>query len=193
MLRPAAPARALRGGVVAVVGLTLAVAGHAQGGGTVRPTPLAVLVALLVVAACVLVSSTRWTTARLVVALLGTQATVHAVLWFETGAREVDSRLAGLADAAPGHDHLGAGASSTSAMLVSHVVAAVLAALLLAALEGALWIVVALARRILHPVGAAPVPCLPRTSAVGGRDAASVVAVLGAVGRRGPPAVLAPA
>jgi hypothetical protein len=177
---------------VALVGVALAAAGHGLGGSAVTVTPFLVLVAVLLAAACVLVSRTRWAAPRLLVALLGIQAAVHATLWFETGSHPVDSRLMGLSGA-HGHEHLTAGGSSPAVMLAAHLVAAVAAALLLASLEGAVWLLVALARRILRPVAAVRIPALPRTASRAPRPSVVPALVLGAVGRRGPPVGLAPA
>jgi hypothetical protein len=178
---------------VAVVGVALAAAGHGLGGAPVAVTPLLVLVGLLLAAACVLVSRTRWTPSRLLGVLLGIQAVVHATLWFESGSHPVDDRLAGLAAPAHAHDHVAAGGASPALMLAAHLAAAVVAAALLASLEGALWLLVALARRILRAVPRVPIPVLPRTSTPAARTSAIPALVLGAVGRRGPPGVLAPA
>lgn len=175
------------------MGLALAGAGHAWGGGSVPMTPLVVLVALLLAAACVLVSRDRWTTRRLLVALLGIQAVVHAALWFEAGSRVADSRLAGLSGASPLHEHVALGGPAPTAMVLAHLVAALAAAVLLAALEGALLVVVALARRFLRAVPTAALPVLPRAAYAVPRPVALRARVLGAVGRRGPPVAPAPA
>jgi hypothetical protein len=173
--------------------MALAAAGHALGGSAVAITPFLVLVGLLLAAGCVLVSRTRWTASRLLLALLGIQAAVHATLWFETGSRTVDSRLTGLAAHGHAHEHVSVVGAAPALMLAAHLVAALAAAALLASLEGAVWLLVALARRILHPVGAVRLPVLPRISTRTTRTVATLVPLLGAVGRRGPPVVLAPA
>lgn len=193
MPRLDAPARALRGAAVAVVGVALAAAGHALGGSTVVITPLLVLVGLLLAAGCVLVSRTRWSASRALVALLGIQTAVHATLWFETGSRTVDGRLTGLAGQAHAHEHVAGVGAAPALMLAAHLGAALVAAALLASLEAVVWLLVALARRILNPAGAVRLPVLLRISTRVPRTVATLVPLLGAVGRRGPPVVLAPA
>jgi hypothetical protein len=178
---------------VAIVGVALAAAGHGLGGSAVAVTPVLVLVGLLVAVACVLVSRTRWTPSRLLGALLGIQAVVHATLWFESGSHPVDDRLIGLAAPAHAHEHVAAGGVAPAMMLAAHIAAAVVAAALLASLEGAVWLLVALARRFLRPVVAVRIPALPRTATRGSSAAAIPALVLGAVARRGPPVVPAPA
>ncbi len=193
MLRPAAPARALRGALVAVVGLGIATAGHVYAGGSAAPTPLVVLVALLVTAASMLASRSRWTASRLALVLLGMQVAVHAALWFETGSREVDGRLAALAASGTTHAHTAGTGSSSVSMVVAHVVAVVVAAVLIAAIDGAVWLLLALARRILRTAAGIAAPVLRLRAVVLRRAVATGVLELGAVGRRGPPVVAAPA
>jgi hypothetical protein len=193
MLRPAAPARRLRGAVVAVVGFGIAAAGHVQAVGSARLTPLLVVAGMLVLAACVLASHSRWTPPRLVIALLGMQLVVHGVLWFEAGGRSADPRLAALADPAVGHQHLSGGASSTAVMLVAHLGAVLLAASVLASLDAVLAVLCALARRIPRAGLGVHVPEL-RPGLVAALPMLVVgVVELGAIGRRGPPATPAPA
>ena len=192
MQRPAAPARVTRGLAVALVGLGIAAAGHASAGGGVVVSPLAVVLALLVSGACILLSQRRWTAGRLLVALVGMQLAAHAVLWFDAGGRTVDPRLGALAGP-DAHAHAGATPASSAAMLLAHAAAVVLAAVLLAAADAALGVLQALARRILgSPVR--PLAGAPRAGLTGLRTVVvRRVLELGAVGRRGPPRVPAPA
>jgi len=134
--QPRRPLRAARGAVVGAVAGGLALAGHAAGGGAAGPESYAVVV--LVVAAAVGASRSRWTPARLVVMLLGAQAAVHAAAWLVSPSGSLPGLPA--APVAPGHvhDH----AAPDVRMLLAHLAAACLAALLLAAIEGAvlsLW------------------------------------------------------
>lgn len=193
MPRPEAPARALRGIAVGVVGAALAAAGHALGGSPVTITPLLLLVGLLLAAGCVLVSRTRWTAWRALVALLGIQAAVHATLWFETGSRTIDSRLIGLAGQEHVHEHVSGLGATPAAMVAAHLAAAAVAAVLLGSLEAIACLLVALARRLMNPMPAVRLQILPRTATSASRTTAMPVLLPGAVGRRGPPAALAPA
>lgn len=178
---------------MAVVGLGIATAGHVYAGGTASATPLVVLVGLLVTAAAMLASSSRWTASRLVLALLGMQVAVHAALWFETGARVVDSRLGALSASGTTHAHAAGTGSSSVSMVVAHVVAVVVAAVLIAAIDGALWLLQSLARRIMRTAAGIAAPVLTLRVVDLRRAVALGVLELGAVGRRGPPAVAAPA
>jgi hypothetical protein len=189
--RPTAPARVLRGLVVAAVGMSVAAAGHAYAGGAAAVTPSVVLVALLVSAGCVVLSDRRWTVARLLTALVVMQVAVHAALWFEGSARTADVRLSAVA--APTHSaHEHAAGATTLTMVLAHLVAVVVAALLLAGADLALAALVALARRLLGTAVVPPgVPWAPVARGV--RYVAAAVLELGAVGRRGPPVGIAPA
>jgi hypothetical protein len=190
--RTAVPARALRGAVVASVGLGVAVAGHVHAGGTLTVGPLGVLVALVVVGACVLVSRTQWGVARLLAALAGMQVAVHACLWFESGSHEADTRLAGLLDATGTHAHAHAGGALSARMLLAHLVAVVVAAVLLAGLDAAVVVIGALARR-LRPVVVVPVPATAPARATRATPSLPAWALArSSVVRRGPPALLAP-
>jgi hypothetical protein len=193
MLRPAAPARVLRGCVVALVGLGIAASGHVLAGGEARPTPLLVVAGLLVLAATMLASSARWTASRLLVALIGMQVVVHGVLWFEEGGRTADPRLAALADPAVAHQHHAAGAASSVGMVAAHLVAVVVAALVLASLDAVVAVLASLARRIQRAGLGVHVPELRSRLAVAVSMPVVGVLELGAIGRRGPPRTPAPA
>lgn len=178
--------------MVAAVGLGVAAAGHAYAGGGITVGPVGVLAGLLVTAAAVLVSRTQWTTSRLLVALLGMQVVAHGALWLEGGGHAAHARLAALADAAPAHAHAGAGDATDLRMLLAHVAAVAVAAVLLAGLDAAVVLLAALARR-LRPVVLAAAPTLPPRRA--GRAAPGLAAWAlerSTVVRRGPPALLAP-
>ena len=186
------PSRVLRGVVIAAVGLGMAAAGHSYGGGTFGPTPAGVLLLVLTGAACVLLSNRRWTPQRLAVALTCMQALTHAVRWFDAGGRVADPRLSLVTTADPAaHAHsLQAGLSW--GMVLAHLVAVAAAAMLLAGLERAALSLRALAQRcrprVVVVLSAAGVSLVRVPQLVG----ATGVVVLGDVGRRGPPAVLAP-
>lgn len=183
------PLRAARGAAVAAVGLLLAVAGHVAGGGDAGPGSLGLPVALLVLAGCVLASSSSWTRGRLLVALAGVQVVVHGSLLLASPSAGTDPRLAGLASSTAHHAHDHA-AALTPAMLAGHVVAVGLAALLLARVDVAVVVLWHLARRVLLPALPASV-ALPH--AAGTLVAPALVRVRTAArtasaSRRGPPA-----
>lgn len=148
-----APYRALRGSLVAFVGLAVAVAGHAAGGGEVSAGPLGAPAAALVLAACVVASSRAWTRARLVAALVGIQVVSHLSLLLVTPSGSVDPRLAGLATGGHAHVHT---AALTPTMLAAHGVAVLVAALLLARIDVAAVLLWHLAGRLLGVVRAVP-------------------------------------
>ncbi len=190
---PAAPVplRAARGAVVAVVGLLLAVAGHAAAGGSASPGSLGIPVGLLVVAACIVASSRSWTAPRLVGALAGVQVVVHGSLLLSTPSAHVDPHLAGLATVASGHGHDHA-AAVTPGMMVAHAVATALAALVLARVDVAMTVLWHLARRLLLPALTAAVrlPWLVIVPAGSLLRPVRPVLVATAASRRGPPALL---
>jgi hypothetical protein len=191
---PAAPApfRLARGIAVALVGLTLAVTAHgiAATGSPLPPaSPLLALVVLAVVAGCVVASSHRWTPARLVLVLSGVQVAVHGTLWLESGSGAVDPRLAGLAVAHGSHVH---GSTVTSPpMLAAHAAAVLVATALLARIDDAVVLLVALARLLV--VRLAPVLAAPAAAALGEHRRPAVLEMvgLGSIARRGPPARVA--
>lgn len=187
---PAAPVplRAARGVVVAAVGLLLAVAGHVVGGGDTAPGALGIPVAGLVVAACILASSRSWTPARLLTALAGVQVLVHGSLLLGAPSGTVDPRLASVAATHAGHAHDHA-AALTPGMLVAHVVAVVLAALVLARVDVAVVVLWHLARRLLLPAlpTALPLPGAPTAPVDSLLRPAHAVLLAAAASRRGPP------
>lgn len=149
---PAAPVplRAARGAAVAAVGLLVAAAGHGAAGGSTAPGALGVPVALLVVAACVVASARSWTPLRLVVALSGVQVVVHGALLLGTPSAQADPRLAGVASASAAHAHDHA-TSLAPGMVLAHLAAVVLAAVVLARVDVAVTVLWHLARRLLLP------------------------------------------
>jgi hypothetical protein len=157
--------RALRAAVFALVAVVVAGLGHAGGHGAVpggASLAGAVVVALVIGAA---VSGTRWSRLRLLGALAAVQVVVHGAAWISGGSgAPVDPRLAAAAgDALP--EHLAHAAHTAHApftvrMLLAHLVAVVLAAVLLAATEHAAAFVVATARRLAPPAKVV-LPALP--------------------------------
>jgi hypothetical protein len=77
-------------------------------------------------------------------------------------------------------------------MVLAHVVAVVAAAVLIAAIDGAIWLLRALARQLLRAVTGLVAPALLRPVADLVGVATIGVLELGAIGRRGPPAAAAP-
>ncbi len=195
-----APFRVARGLAVATVGGAVAVGGHVVAGGTPDLGVGVVAVGLAAAAGCVIASDRAWTAPRLLGALTAIQVAVHGSLWLGASGRNVDPRLAGLADAhaalasAPAHAHASA-AGLTPAMLLGHAVALVLAAMLLSRTDSVVLALWELGRAVL---GRRPVVRLPRRDVAAASRADLVPGVrrraraLLVSPRRGPPAVLAP-
>jgi hypothetical protein len=176
--------RVARGAVVGSTAVGLAVAGHLVGGGSLPATTTAVTVLGLTVAGSVALSSRRWTLSALTTVLLGVQVVCHVA-------------LAGHASAAnlAAHSHATHGASAS--MLVAHVLAALVTAVLLRRGESWCWRLVALLGR---PAQAARLfrtrPVLAtRARLVLGTDRGPALLLslllVDAQPRRGPPALLA--
>lgn len=186
------PLRLARGVVVGAVGGLLAVAAHVLAGGT-APGAAAVVAVGLVVAGAAIASSRRWTPGRLVVALGGAQALVHAALWLASPAASADPRLAAAVLGRAAHPEHAHAAGTDLKMLLLHVVATAAAAVLLAALDRcalAVWAAVHAVRTVLARV---LTPAL-RLAPPAGRPASAGtgLVVVGRRPRRGPPALLAP-
>ena len=193
MPRTVAPARALRGAAVALVGLGVAAAGHVAAGGALTVSPLLLLVVVLVTAATALASGTCWSFARLLATLAGLQVVAHLVLWFDAGGRAADPRLSAVASVGSGHAHSSALGGLTPGMLTAHLVAVVVAAVLLAGADAALALLVALAQRLTRAVVVRrPAPRPRLVGAAGAPSRRPRVLEDGALGRRGPPGALAP-
>jgi hypothetical protein len=175
--------RVVRGTAVGTTAMSLAVAGHVVGGGSLPPATAATLLGLTV-AGSIALSGRRWTLSALATVLLGVQLVCHVA-------------LAGQATGASltGHSHAAHGPSAW--MLVAHVLAAAVTALLLRRGESWCWRLVALLRRparvarlfsprpVLEPVGrlvpaADGAPALLRS-----------LLLADAQPRRGPPALFA--
>ena len=188
-----APYRVARGCAVATVGLSIAAAGHglAAASSPVPPlSPLTVLVAALVAAALVAASGRAWTTPRLVGALALVQVAVHGALWLDSGSGQVDPRLAGLA--VDHHAHAHAAALWSAPMLAAHVVAVVVAAVLLARVDVTITLLVELARRLVVRRPAPAVPTRPRPVVVDHRAVRPASWLERApIQRRGPPVLAA--
>jgi hypothetical protein len=188
----AAPFRVARGGVVALVGLTLALAAHALAGGDVVPGVVTLLPALAVVAGCVAASRRAWTPGRVVVALAAMQLVVHGTAWVTAGSGQIHPRLAALARA-PGAHHQHAAAGLTPSMAVGHLLAVLVSALLLARVDQVVLRMWQLGRTVL---GLRPVPFVlgtaPATVSVRLAPAVRRARALLGSPRRGPPARVAP-
>lgn len=189
-VRPA-PLRAARGTAVALVGLTLAHAAHVLAGGEVVPGVVTLLPVLAVLVGCVVAAGRAWTAPRVVLALAAVQVVVHGTAWMTSGSGSIDPRLAPFASTPASHHHAAAGL--TPAMLGAHVLAVVLAALLLARVDEVVLRLWQLGRTVL---GLRPAPVslpvahvlVPAPAAPGvRRDRRLLVSP-----RRGPPARVAP-
>lgn len=164
------PAARLRGASVGAAAGVVSIAAHALGGGSVSLGSAAVS---LLVAACaltgVLVASVGTGLARLMVLLGAGQAIGHAAL-----------------SVAPGHCHPPV---FSSAMLVAHVVAIPLGALLVRGAEVALGRVLSSVRRMVVALGVVPAVAAAVWRVVEGVRVVSPRRLLSSsgIGRRGPP------
>jgi hypothetical protein len=164
--------------------MSLAVAGHVVGGGSLPPATSATLLGLSV-AGSVALSGRRWTFSALAAVLLGVQLVCHVA-------------LAGQATAANLTDHNHHAAHGTSAsMLVAHVLAALGTAVLLRRGESWCWRLVALLGRpaqVARLFSTRPV-LRPVARLVPAPDSAPALLrsllLADAQPRRGPPALLA--
>jgi hypothetical protein len=175
--------RVARGAVVGVTAMGLSVGGHLVGGGSLpTPTTAATLLALAV-AGSVALSGRRWTVSALLSVLLGVQVVCHVALAGHAG-----SHLAN-------HQQVAHGASAS--MVVAHVLAALVTAVVLSRGESWCWRLVALLSRPVqvvrlfcartHPGFAAR--SLP--PAVGSPAVLRSLLLAYAQPRRGPPVLLA--
>ncbi|MFJ1455810.1 hypothetical protein [Nocardia sp. N2S4-5] len=164
------PAARLRGASVGAAAGAVSVAAHALGGGSVGLGSAAVS---LLVAACaltgVLVASVGTGLARLMVLLAAGQAVGHAAL-----------------SVAPGHCHPPV---FTAAMVVAHLVAIPVGALLVRGAEVALGRVLSSVRRMVVALGVVPAVPAAVWRVVEGAGVVSLWRLLlsSGIGRRGPP------
>jgi hypothetical protein len=175
--------RVLRGTAVGTTAMSLAVAGHVVGGGSLPPATVGTLLCLTV-AGSIALSSRRWTFSALATVLLGVQLVCHVA-------------LAGQATASSPTDHSHTAHGTSASMLIAHVLAAFVTAVLLRRGESWCWRLVALlgrpaqvarlftTRSVLRPVArlvpaADDAPALLRS-----------LLLADAQPRRGPPALLA--
>jgi len=175
--------RVVRGTAVGTTAMSLAAAGHVAGGGSLPPATAAILLGLTV-AGSVALSGRRWTFSALATVLLGVQLVCHVA-------------LAGHATAANLTNHSHAAHGTSASMLVAHVLAALVTAVLLRRGESWCWRLVALLGR---PVQVARLfstrPMLKRVARlVAAADGAPALLrsllLADAQPRRGPPALLA--
>lgn len=164
--------------------MSLAVAGHVAGGGALPPATAATLFGLTV-AGSVALSGRRWTLSALTTVLLGVQLVCHVALAGQATAANL---------AENGHPAHG----TSPPMLIAHVLAALVTAVLLRRGESWCWRLVAL---LVRPARAARLFSTRPVLATGAR---LVPAADGALAvqrcllladvqpRRGPPALLAP-
>lgn len=176
--------RFARGTAVGATAMGLAVTGHAVGGRSLPASSTAVALLALTVAGSVALSGRRWTVSALVTVLLGVQAVCHVA-------------FADHPTAAPVADHHHAAHSVTASMLVAHVLAALVTAVLLRRGESWCWRLAALLSRPMHVARVFTARTVPasRDRLVPSADGSLAVlrSLLLADGqpRRGPPALLA--
>jgi hypothetical protein len=134
-------ARASRGAVVGLVVIALAATAHLLGGGRAEaPSSGFVLLSVLCIVACAALSRREWTLGRLLVCLGASQLVFHAVLGAEHDAAALHwvgphaasaGTMHGGAVLVPPADLATAMPSSSPSMLVAHVAAVILSALIL--------------------------------------------------------------
>jgi hypothetical protein len=176
--------RVVRGAAVGTSAMGLALAGHLAGGGPLPTSTNAVALTCVVVAGGVALSGRRWTVSALFTVLLGVQVVCHVAFANHPG-------QAGVAQ----HNH--AAHSLTASMVVSHVLAACVTALLLSRGEAWCWRLMALLSRPVqvvrwfdtHSVPATGPGCVP--SGEGPSSSLRSLLLADAQPRRGPPALLA--
>ncbi|MBO1766462.1 hypothetical protein [Allobranchiibius sp. GilTou38] len=181
--------RSARAAVVAVTALGLAVGAHRVGGGTLPGAARCGWLALITFALCWACTSRRLGRAAIAGLLGGLQLALHVGLMVlgppMAGPASAPMSMNGHAAAGPSPDLLHIGGW----MLLAHVVATALTAVVLARGEQAVWFVARLVRALL-PVAAVRMAPATRTSHVrASRVLAATHAghVLGGIGRRGPP------
>jgi hypothetical protein len=175
--------RVVRGTAVGTTAMSLAAAGHVAGGGSLPPATAAILLGLTV-AGSVALSGRRWTFSALATVLLGVQLVCHVA-------------LAGPATAANLTNHSHAAHGATPSMLIAHVLAALVTAVVLRRGESWCWRLVALLARPaqvarLFSTRPALKPVARLLPAADGAPALLRSLLLAdAQPRRGPPALLA--
>jgi hypothetical protein len=197
--------RAVRAGLLGLVCVVLALAGHLAGGGH-APSPWGVVIlALPMSALCLALTARRRGVGSIGAVVAGSQLVLHeALMWFQagtacTGPADVHAHLghaaavsgcgpmAGMASALPA----GAGGSRAAVLMVlGHALAAAVTTVVLAHGEALLW-------RLWHrlargvPEAAVPLVATARSSAWSSYDAPSSRRVRGSARRRAPPAAAA--
>jgi len=176
--------RVLRGAAVGAAAVTLALAGHVSAGGAL-PAPTSAFALLgLTVAGSVALSGQRWTGSSLFTVLLGAQVVFHVAV----GSHPMTT-------GATVHQH--AAHSLSASMILGHLLAASVTALLLSRGESWCWRLVALlgrpARAVrLYAEHSAPHRRVPRMPSPSSQSTALRCLLLAdAQPRRGPPAPLA--
>ncbi|WP_431965737.1 hypothetical protein [Nocardia sp. bgisy134] len=172
MRKPAVGATRLRGAFVGSASGAVSIAAHALGGGVISPEQSSVA---LLIGACaavgVLVGSLRTRAGLLeLMGLLAVgQAVGHTALTMS-----------------PGHHH---GAHATALMLLAHLAAIPVGALLIRGAEAAAGRAASSVRRAVRVLGAMPVPALRAVVLVATRDAVMPRKLLlgSGMGTRGPP------
>lgn len=200
--------RGLRAGLLGVVCVVLALAGHLLGGGR-APSAWAVLIlALPMAGVCLALTARRRGAASLGAVVAGSQLVLHeALMWFQAGAActgpaDVHAHLGHhaaavtgclpMAGMSPGRSWLPAGPAATALMVLGHVLAAAVTTLVLAHGEALLWRLWHRLTRGVPDVGATPVPA-PRLLVPLPHNAPRGRLARGSARRRAPPRPAVPA
>lgn len=196
-----APLRLLRSLLVTAVVVALAGAGHLLGGGALPPVPVLLGLGTLVLAPVTWLAGRRLGPGRLLAVVGTAQLGLHEVLTALAAPAACSGRghhagstvgLSCAAQTAAGgahHDPAGTGA----AMLVGHVLAAVLTTLVLSRAEAALWWALEWLRALVGlPASPRNLPPVPRPAAPAPRHPVPVRRGARPDRQRGPPAATAP-
>ncbi|MEV0032509.1 hypothetical protein [Nocardia sp. NPDC050793] len=172
MRKPVEGATRLRGAFVGSASGAVSIAAHALGGGVISPEQSSVA---LLIGACAAVG--------VLVGSLRTRAGLLELMGLLAVGQGVGHTALTLS---PGHHH---GAHATALMLLAHLAAIPVGALLIRGAEAAIRRAASSVRRAARVLGAMPVPALPTVALLAARDAAIPRRLLLAsgIGTRGPP------
>ncbi|MGV9818724.1 hypothetical protein [Nocardia xishanensis] len=175
MRKPVKGATRLRGAFVGSASGTVSIAAHALGGGVISPEQSSVA---LLIGACAAVG--------VLVGSLRTRAGLLQLMGLLAVGQGIGHTALTLS---PGHHH---GAHATALMLLAHLAAIPMGALLIRGAEAAVGRAASSVRRAVRVLGALPVPALPTVVLVTARDAAIPRKLLlgSGIGTRGPPVYL---
>ncbi len=198
------PFRLLRSLLITLTTVSLAGTAHAAAGGGFPAAPLLLGMTALTWLGCMLVSRWRLSVPAMAVLLAGSQVALHQGFeWFAMSGDPIGGTIPaghphGTAMNLPDLDFSASAATpehaSSTAMLMMHVLATAVTAVLLARGEAALWTLSDWLRPLLQPARPVPLPAATRPASIRQvAEAAAVRWILSANRWRGPPPAPAPA